>query len=164
MDFLKKGPDTTEKNNKMTTKELLVGLLKDLNCEYADDEDDPNIVHFSFQGGNFLADTRRSNGLTQICYNFFYSEPLDDLDRVSRLRNAINQVNTYYYGMTMFYSIDHENNVMWAHNAVYPLFSPMVPKLKEYLMFWLNTLLTGHKCLNDTISDLMKKEERTDIV
>lgn len=128
----------TDKDGKKHTvldyKRLLKDALKLCNCDAVDDKDDPERIHFHFQGANFFADIHPAYPFVDLYLTWWENASLDDLDAVSALQKAVNKGNTLMRTVPKaIYSYDTDENMMAVHSYANVFISPEIPHLHTYI-------------------------------
>lgn len=139
------------------TKDLLVAVLQKLNCKVEFDEENADKMFFTYQGENFCA-VASNDCLMATLYDFSWGGvELDDLDEVSMLRKAINEVNMYS-PVTLVYSIDKDADKMIAHTKRQILMVPQIPDLEKYLVAMLSSFFEVQRNLARELDNLRKEK------
>lgn len=137
------------------TKDLLVEVLRQLNCNVENDEEESERMFFTYQGEHFCA-VASNNSLMVTIYDFSWGAvELDDLDEVSILRKGINEVNMYS-PLNLVYTIDTEHNRMVVHTKRQILLVPQIPNLENYLVAMLGTFFEVQRNLAAELDKLRK--------
>lgn len=137
----------------MKTRDLLIAVLRKMNCLVEEDEDDAARISFNFQGENFCA-TASNDCLMVTIYDFSWGNvPLDDIDEVSNLRKAINTTNLYT-GLTVAYTISKEHQRMVVHTKRQILLTPSIHNIKTYMQAMLSGFFEVHRVLNRELDKL----------
>lgn len=140
-----------------STKDLLVAVLQKLNCKVEFDEENADKMFFTYQGENFCA-VASNDCLMATLYDFSWGGvELDDLDEVSMLRKAINEVNMYS-PVTLVYSIDKDADKMIAHTKRQILMVPQIPDLEKYLIAMLSSFFEVQRNLARELDNLRKEK------
>lgn len=71
-------------------------------------------MYFTYQGENFSVDTWENGLMITIWDTWWGTVDLDDLDDVSRVRKAINNINVRQ-NLTLMYSIDEKGQKFAVH-------------------------------------------------
>lgn len=140
-----------------SAKDLLVAVLRQLNCKVEFDEENADKMFFTYQGENFCA-VASNDCLVATLYDFAWGGvDLDDLDEVSMLRKAINDVNMYT-PVTLVYTIDKDENKMIAHTKRQVLMVPQIPDLEKYLAAMLSSFFDVQRSLAQELDNLCKEK------
>jgi hypothetical protein len=143
-----------------TIKDAVLRILGELNCPYNID-DDGDIV-FQFQDEDFFITADEEGPFIDIWEYNWMQVSLNDIDRVSQLRSAINEVNfDGSISTTFFVSEDkHEIQVNCGTNI---LFGPYVPNRKGYLEYILKRFFDTHHLLETRMLKQYEKEHLSEI-
>ena len=143
-----------------TIKDAVLRILGELNCHY-DIDDDGDIV-FQFQDEEFFITADDEGPFIDIWEYNWMQVSLNDIDRVSQLRGAINEVNfDGSISTTFFVSEDkHEIQVNCGTNI---LFGPYVPNRKGYLEYILKRFFDTHHLLETRMLKQYEKEHLSEI-
>ena len=143
-----------------TIKDAVLRILGELNCHY-DIDDDGDIV-FQLQDEEFFITADDEGPFIDIWEYNWMQVSLNDIDRVSQLRSAINEVNfDGSISTTFFVSEDkHEIQVNCGTNI---LFGPYVPNRKGYLEFILKRFFDTHHLLETRMLKQYEKEHLSEI-
>lgn len=143
-----------------TIKDAVLRILGELNCHY-DIDDDGDIV-FQFQDEEFFITADVEGPFIDIWEYNWMQVSLNDIDRVSQLRSAINEVNfDGSISTTFFVSEDkHEIQVNCGTNI---LFGPYVPNRKGYLEYILKRFFDTHHLLETRMLKQYEKEHLSEI-
>ena len=127
-----------EENQNLSTRDLCAEVLRKLNCDVQFDEENEYNMYFTYQGENFSVDTWE-NGLMITIWDIWWGTvDLDDLDDVSRVRKAINNINVRQ-NLTLMYSIDEKGQKFAVHTKRQCLLIPQIPQIENYMA----AMLTG---------------------
>ena len=143
-----------------TIKDAVLRILGELNCHY-DIDDDGDIV-FQLQDEEFFITADDEGPFIDIWEYNWMQVSLNDIDRVSQLRSAINEVNfDGSISTTFFVSEDkHEIQVNCGTNI---LFGPYVPNRKGYLEYILKRFFDTHHLLETRMLKQYEKEHLSEI-
>ena len=137
----------------LTTKNLLVAALQHLNCKVENDGERDDKIYFNYQAENFCA-IASNDCLMVTLYDFSWGAvDLDDIDEVSILRKAINEVNLYT-PVSLVYSIDKESKKMVVHTKRQILMIPQIPDIEKYLMAMLASFFEVQRSLVHELDNL----------
>ena len=127
-----------EENQNLSTRDLCAEVLRKLNCDVQFDEENEYNMHFSYQGENFSVETWEDGLMITIWDTWWGTVDLDDLDDVSRVRKAINNINVRQ-NLTLVYSIDEKGQKFAVHTKRQCLLIPQIPQIENYMA----AMLTG---------------------
>ena len=127
-----------EENQNLSTRDLCAEVLRKLNCDVQFDEENEYNMYFTYQGENFSVDTWENGLMITIWDTWWGTVDLDDLDDVSRVRKAINNINVRQ-NLTLVYSIDEKGQKFAVHTKRQCLLIPQIPQIENYMA----AMLTG---------------------
>lgn len=127
-----------EENQNLSTRDLCAEVLRKLNCDVQFDEENEYNMYFTYQGENFRVDTWENGLMITIWDTWWGTVDLDDLDDVSRVRKAINNINVRQ-NLTLMYSIDEKGQKFAVHTKRQCLLIPQIPQIENYMA----AMLTG---------------------
>lgn len=127
-----------EENQNLSTRDLCAEILRKLNCDVRFDEENEYNMYFTYQGENFSVDTWENGLMITIWDTWWGTVDLDDLDDVSRVRKAINNINVRQ-NLTLMYSIDEKGQKFAVHTKRQCLLIPQIPQIENYMA----AMLTG---------------------
>lgn len=127
-----------EENQNLSTRDLCADVLRKLNCDVQFDEENEYNMYFTYQGENFSVDTWENGLMITIWDTWWGTVDLDDLDDVSRVRKAINNINVRQ-NLTLVYSIDEKGQKFAVHTKRQCLLIPQIPQIENYMA----AMLTG---------------------
>lgn len=127
-----------EENQNISTRDLCAEVLRKLNCDVQFDEENEYNMYFTYQGENFSVDTWENGLMITIWDTWWGTIDLDDLDDVSRVRKAINNINVRQ-NLTLMYSIDEKGQKFAVHTKRQCLLIPQIPQIENYMA----AMLTG---------------------
>lgn len=127
-----------EENQNLSTRDLCAEVLRKLNCDVQFDEENEHNMYFTYQGENFSVDTWENGLMITIWDTWWGTVDLDDLDDVSRVRKAINNINVRQ-NLTLVYSIDEKGQKFAVHTKRQCLLIPQIPQIENYMA----AMLTG---------------------
>lgn len=119
----------------MDTPALLKAILKDLNCQY--EEDERGNLMFTFQGESFVIFTNSESIWIRIYDLQWYDCSLDKLEEMSCMQKAINIANTTQ-SCTAVYDINKDDNKMIVYSKCDLVISSDLPMPDKYLAVWLS--------------------------
>ena len=142
------------------TRELFLQTLTAIGCQYEVDEHDR--VCFAYQGEHFVVDADNDTPYITI-YDFaWHIVPMSDIDEISRLRRAVNEVN-WQNSVTTLFTIDNEDNSMVVHCKVTIVFVRQLHDLQGYLRIELAEFFRAHRLLADEMAKLRAKENAREV-
>ena len=127
-----------EENQNISTRDLCAEVLRKLNCDVQFDDENEYNMYFTYQGENFSVDTWENGLMITIWDTWWGTVDLDDLDDVSRVRKAINNINVRQ-NLTLMYSIDEKGQKFAVHTKRQCLLIPQIPQIENYMA----AMLTG---------------------
>ena len=123
---------TTNPYEGMTQRELLMTVLKELNCQPEGDETEPDRILVAYQGERFIIDYSEQSKYISIHDVWWYNAPLDDIELLSDIRKVVNACN-FDNHTTLIYTINTEENVIGVHTRQSMIFVPEIRNLRDYL-------------------------------
>ncbi len=146
--------------NGLKTRELCKALLRDLNCNVVEDEEDNERMEFVFQGEAFCI-IASDDCLLATVYDFSWgSISLDDIDDVARLRKVINNVNFRFGGLAVVYTINTEKNNMVVHTKRQFLVTPEIPNILNYIEAMLTGFFEVQRALTHELDRMRMESEK----
>ena len=137
------------------TRNLFVTTLAEWGCPYTYDEDD--VICFRYQGEEFWASVSEDSSYVSL-YDFdWYAVELSDLDEVSRMRQAINEVN-WRGNVSVYYLIDNEENKMYVRSKSVFVFDAKLGDLSRHLSVEVNEFFRARHLLGAELEQLRAKE------
>lgn len=143
-----------EENQNLSTRDLCVEVLRKLNCDVQFDDENEYNMYFTYQGENFSVDTWE-NGLMITIWD---TVDLDDLDDVSRVRKAINNINVRQ-NLTLMYSIDEKSQKFAVHTKRQCLLIPQIPQIENYMAAMLSGFFDVQRSFKEEYDRLRLEEE-----
>lgn len=143
-----------EENQNLSTRDLCVEVLRKLNCDVQFDDENEYNMYFTYQGENFSVDTWE-NGLMITIWD---TVDLDDLDDVSRVRKAINNINVRQ-NLTLMYSIDEKSQKFAIHTKRQCLLIPQIPQIENYMAAMLSGFFDVQRSFKEEYDRLRLEEE-----
>ena len=144
-----------EKKETKGTRELFVTTLAQWGCPYTCEED--GVICFRYQGEEFWASVSDDSSYV-IVYDFDWNVvELSDLDEVSRMRRAINEVN-WRASVSVYYLIDNEGKKMYVRSKSVFLFDAKLGDLSQHLSAEVNEFFLARHILGEELEQLRAKE------
>lgn len=158
-------PTTTVKDNNgkrvavVDYPQLLRDTLAKLNCEVTQDAEDPERIHFTYQGLNFFADSRAGVPYVDIFLTWWEQVSLDNLEDVAAMQKAVNRANTIVRSAAkVIYSYDNDSHLMAVHSYANIIFQENIPRLDRYLSAVFDQFFALSRCVLDEFSKEKAKE------
>lgn len=146
-----------EENQNLSTRDLCAEVLRKLNCDVQFDEENEYNMYFTYQGENFSVDTWE-NGLMITIWDIWWGTvDLDDLDDVSRVRKAINNINVRQ-NLTLMYSIDEKGQKFAVHTKRQCLLIPQIPQIENYMAAMLTDFFDVQRSFKEEYDRLRLEE------
>ena len=142
----------------LETKDLCLEILKRVNCQVIFDDDDPDRLLFTFQGEHFVINASNGYRMIVIWDMFWYSVDVENLEEVSLLRKAINNVNLNG-PRTLVYTIT-EDKKMWVHTKFDTILDPGITDVQNYLPCILGFFFDTKRSLMSEIDRLRNEEKK----
>ena len=149
-----------EEKQNISTRDLCVEILRELNCEVQFDEENEYTMYFTYQGENFRIDTWKDCLMVGIWDTWWGTVDLDDLDDVSRIRKAINTVNINSC-LTLVYSIDQEHQQFAVHTKRQCLLIPQIPNAERYMAAMLAGFFDVQRNFKEELDKIRREDEVT---
>ena len=137
------------------TRDLLLCVLTQIGCQYTISEDER--IHFDYQGEHLWAEAVNECRFINVYDTGWENCELYDVEKVARLKQAINTVNLKET-VTVLYSLDTEDDMMWVHCKKNFLFIPQIPDVDSYLKSMFAALFQAHHALGAEMEKLKNEE------
>ena len=147
-----------EENHKLSTRDLCAEVLRKLNCDVQFDDENEYNMHFSYQGENFSVETWEDGLMITIWDTWWGTVDLDNLDDVSRVRKAINNINVRQ-NLTLIYSIDEKGQKFAVHTKRQCLLIPQIPQIENYMVAMLTGFFDAQRSFKEEY-DRLRLEEK----
>lgn len=147
-----------EENQNLSTRDLCAEILRKLNCDVRFDEENEYNMYFTYQGENFSVDTWENGLMITIWDTWWGTVDLDDLDDVSRVRKAINNINVRQ-NLTLMYSIDEKGQKFAVHTKRQCLLIPQIPQIENYMVAMLTGFFDAQRSFKEEYDRLRLEEE-----
>lgn len=138
------------------TRDLLLELLKKMNCKYEIDKDDR--ILFQWQGGNFIADASNKYPFIIVWYIQWGEGSVFDIDSFSRVKRVINEANIRH-DISVFYTVDKEADQYLVHSKKHFLLIASTPHLENYLQSILAMFFEVRRYVETETEKLKNQEE-----
>lgn len=139
------------------TRDLFLGILTKIGCQYEIDEED-NQISFKWQGGNFSADTENDCPFVVVWYLYWDEYELYDIDALSRVKRVINDANIRY-NVNVVYSVNEAGSTFHVHSKKHFLFISQIPDIEGYLQSILGQIFQVRHYVDSELIKLKGKEE-----
>lgn len=146
-----------EENQNISTRDLCVEVLRKLNCDVQFDEENEYNMYFTYQGENFSVDTWENGLMITIWDTWWGTVDLDDLDDVSCVRKAINNINVRQ-NLTLMYSIDEKGQKFAVHTKRQCLLIPQIPQIENYMAAMLTDFFDVQRSFKEEYDRLRLEE------
>lgn len=146
-----------EENQNLSTRDLCAEVLRKLNCDVQFDEENEYNMYFTYQGENFSVDTWENGLMITIWDTWWGTVDLDDLDDVSRVRKAINNINVRQ-NLTLMYSIDEKGQKFAVHTKRQCLLIPQIPQIENYMAAMLTDFFDVQRSFKEEYERLRLEE------
>ena len=147
-----------KENQNISTRDLCAEVLRKLNCDVQFDEENEYNMYFTYQGENFSVDTWENGLMITIWDTWWGTVDLDDLDDVSRVRKAINNINVRQ-NLTLMYSIDEKGQKFAVHTKRQCLLIPQIPQIENYMAAMLTGFFDVQRSFKEEYDRLRLEEE-----
>lgn len=138
-------------------RELFFSALKNLNCNYEIDEDNPDRIVFGYQGGQFEAIVLDNRAYIYIRYPFWLRISRDDIDEMARVRKVINEANINCH-TTVVYTVWEQDNSFNVHTTSQFIFCLEIPDVIGYLRAELDSFFHTSQYIYVELEKLRAKE------
>lgn len=146
-----------EGNQNLSTRDLCAEVLRKLNCDVQFDEENEYNMYFTYQGENFSVDTWENGLMITIWDTWWGTVDLDDLDDVSRVRKAINNINVRQ-NLTLMYSVDVKGQKFAVHTKRQCLLIPQIPQIENYMAAMLTDFFDVQRSFKEEYDRLRLEE------
>ena len=146
-----------EENQNLSTRDLCAEVLRKLNCDVQFDEENEYNMYFTYQGENFSVDTWENGLMITIWDTWWGTVDLDDLDDVSRVRKAINNINVRQ-NLTLIYSVDEKGQKFAVHTKRQCLLIPQIPQIENYMAAMLTDFFDVQRSFKEEYDRLRLEE------
>lgn len=146
-----------EENQNLSTRDLCAEVLRKLNCDIQFDEENEYNMYFTYQGENFSVDTWENGLMITIWDTWWGTVDLDDLDDVSRVRKAINNINVRQ-NLTLMYSVDEKGQKFAVHSKRQCLLIPQIPQIENYMAAMLTDFFDVQRSFKEEYDRLRLEE------
>ncbi len=146
-----------EENQNLSTRDLCAEVLRKLNCDVQFDEENEYNMYFTYQGENFSVDTWENGLMITIWDTWWGTVDLDDLDDVSRVRKAINNINVRQ-NLTLMYSVDEKGQKFTVHTKRQCLLIPQIPQIENYMAAMLTDFFDVQRSFKEEYDRLRLEE------
>lgn len=147
-----------EENRNFSTRDLCAEVLRKLNCDVQFDDENEYNMHFSYQGENFSVETWEDGLMITIWDTWWGTVDLDNLDDVSRVRKAINNINVRQ-NLTLMYSVDEKGQKFAVHTKRQCLLIPQIPQIENYMAAMLTDFFDVQRSFKEEY-DRLRLEEK----
>lgn len=137
------------------TRDLLLCVLTQIGCQYTIGEDER--IHFDYQGEHLWAEAINDCRFINVYDTGWERCEMYDVEKVARLKQAINEVN-FREVVTVFYTIDEADSMMWVHCKTNFLLIPQLPDIDTYFKIELAALFQAHHALGAEMEKLKNEE------
>ena len=145
-----------EGDGTMRTKDLLIGLLAKLGCQYEIDKNER--INFKWQGGIFTADAANDCAFVVVWYLSWAEYELYDIDTISRVKRAINEANINY-NIDTVYSVNEAGSTFDVHSKKHFLLINQIPNIEDYLEVILGQFFEVRRYVETQIDKLKVEED-----
>lgn len=141
------------------TRELLLKVLKEMDCQPEYDED--GRIRFQYQGIMFLAETTNESKFVSIIWAWCHRVCRFNIDDFSRVRKVINELNNTS-GCAIFYQFNEDNDEIGIHIRKHFFFTPDIPMISNHLRVMLAMLFITQRELMIRV-EKEKIQEKVDV-
>lgn len=140
------------------SRNLLKQTLSNIGCQYEEDPERPDWLHFAYQGEHFIAYASNTCPFVDLGDFTWASANMEDIDKIARVRKAINNAN-WQSDVPILYSINKTENTMDVHCKKRILFISQIPDIEDYLRSELDRFFKAHNLFLTEMDQLQKQEE-----
>lgn len=141
------------------TRRLVLETLRKMGCAF--DDEDEEIIHFSYQGAHFAIEAVDDCLFINVHYPWLHVLPMDgDLENFAYMQKAVNMVN-HHYACNVYYTFNKEENLIEVHCKKNMLFVSQIPHLEGYLASVLDSFFKTQREVVTEIEKNRIKEEHT---
>ncbi len=144
-------PTDMENRKNFNTRALVLRTLKNIGCQKIEEED---RISFSFQNENFIIEAADECQFINVLDPWWYVSPIDDIENLSRIRKAVNQINLLHH-YTVVYSFNEEEKIIGVHTKRNMLFNAQITGLEDYMIATLNNFFTIQR---DVLAEIEKEK------
>lgn len=151
-------------------RNLLLDMLCRIGCEKSiffenDDLEDDGTCPISFHWDNHLFYGYASNESAYVSIVLSgQSFKLQNKEKVTMIKEAVNRVNEYYDQATLYYAIDEKYKILQVNCRSSFLFIPLIPDISLYFFSQLKSILETYKLFLNTLKEMLVQaynEKRT---
>lgn len=151
-------------------RNLLLEMLCRIGCEKSiffenDDLEDDGTCPISFHWDNHLFYGYASNESAYVSIVLSgQSFKLQNKEKVTMIKEAVNRVNEYYDQATLYYAIDEKYKILQVNCRSSFLFIPLIPDISLYFFSQLKSILETYKLFLNTLKEMLVQtynEKRT---
>lgn len=144
------------------SRNLLKRTLTNIGCQYEEDPERPDWLHFAYQGEHFIAYASNTCPFVDLGDFSWASANMEDIDKIARVRKAINNTN-WQSDVPVLYSINKTENTMDVHCKKRILFISQIPDIEGYLRSELDRFFKAHNLFLTEMDQLQKQEEAREV-
>jgi hypothetical protein len=145
-----------------TSKELVLNILKDLNCQPIE-EDDRTI--FTYQNKQFSILPYHTSLFAIISHLGYLDLDSSTEEDVLKLKETVNEYNAIHYFPTLVYILDKEKKTLDIHACLSTVFSQEIIDLKDLFVAYLDSFFEARTTsLEQFHLKIKEKEEGKRIV
>ena len=116
-------------------RDLFLSVLKELGCQYTEDEDD-GCIQFRYQGGWFMAYASNEYFIIKVYYTYFYTMEGYDKEGQEFAKKTVNELNLSHNVKTVYTTDD--DGLLHIHVKASIPFMAQIPDLSNYLRLMLD--------------------------
>lgn len=141
----------------LNTAQLLETVAKSIGCQVYHDKENKDRCFITYQGEHFMVFTSETSPFLHIYDMSWYSAPLDDIDNLSLVRQAINACNMDDLA-TVLYTIDKKENCVNVHTRQSCIFGPYIPQIANYLRSRFDDSFRQHHNFYQRMENIRKEQ------
>ena len=150
-------PVNSPNYNDMKTLQLVETVAKNIGCHINLVKEETDRVYVSYQGEHFTVIGSDDSPYINIYDVTWYSAPLDDIDNLSQIRQAVNMCNQRNRA-TVLYTIEKDENCINVHTRQCAIFGTYIPHLEDYLRVCLEDSFRQHHNFYECMEEIRRKE------
>ncbi len=133
------------------TRELMMGILSKLSCQWEVDES--GYLEFHYQGGHFQAHFCDEVPFLYVYYPSIYSVEAYQKDKIVRVKELVNRMNCRG-SVKMVYVVDPDDGEVLVHIEDFFVLVPEIPYVEDYLQFMLRRVF---QLQHDFVSEMERE-------
>lgn len=140
--------------------DILIKILDRLSCKYKIDEKS-ELISILYNDETLLINPLDNKPYILIIDPWWYEAPIDDIENLALIRNAVNSCNYSQLG-TLIYKMDKEIRKVGIHTLKTVFWIDNIPVLKEYLNLSMAETLHIRHLFYAKMEDLRRQSHKTE--